>query len=104
MRHLVVISSAPSIGDGMAPLGSRQEVLASLSALNTYPESREGDVLYGPGVEFQLGPNQDPIVQMLLDVTDEDIAWLAIERIGRTLNWKFVDMATGNELAFAQPS
>ena len=35
-----------------------------------------------------------------LEVSDEGIGWLVIERIGRTLKWKFVDINTGNELAF----
>ncbi len=104
MRHLVVISNEPGSDKGMAPLGSRTEILTKLSALNTHPEATGGDVLYGPGIELFLSPQQDPILQMMLDVTDEDIAWLVIERIGRTLQWKFVDLATGNELAFATQS
>ncbi len=101
MRHLVVISNAPARDGAMAPIGSRADVLKQLSALNTYPDTPDGCVLYGPGIELHLGPGQDPILQMMLDVTDEDIAWLVIERIGRTLQWKFVDLASGNELAFA---
>lgn len=100
MRHLVVLSNEPRTDRGMAELGSRAEVTTLLARLNTHPESPAKDVLYGPGIEIQLGPDQDPIAQMLLDVTDEDIGWMVIERMGRTLRWKFVDMNTGNELAF----
>lgn len=100
MRHLVVLSAQAPTDRGMAELGSRKDVVESLSRLNTFPDSPGKDVLYGPGIEIQMGPSQDPIVQMLLDVTDEDIAWMVIERIGRTLRWKFVDMNTGNELTF----
>jgi hypothetical protein len=84
----------------MAPLGSRRQVLDRLAKLNTFPDTPDGDVLYGPGIELQLGPQQDSITQMLLDVTDEDIAWMVIERIARTLQWKFIDMNTGSELAY----
>ncbi len=101
VRHLVVIASTPAADKGMIPLGSRKQVLERLANLNTHPDTPSGDVLYGPGIEFQLGPQQESITQMLLDVTDEDIAWLVIERIGRTLQWKFVDMNTGNELVFS---
>ena len=101
MRHLVVISNAPARDGAMVAIGSRAEVLKQLSSLNTHPDTPEGNVLYGPGIELHLGLGQDPILQMMLDVTDEDIAWLVIERMGRILQWKFVDLASGNELAFA---
>lgn len=82
-------------------LGSRKSVLASLSHLNTHAECDGGDILYGPGVEFQLAPNQDPIVQMILVLSDEDIAWQVIERIGKTLKWKYVDVNSGEEMVFS---
>ncbi|MSQ91093.1 MAG: hypothetical protein EXS01_06860 [Phycisphaerales bacterium] len=98
MRVLVILPSTPSIPGGTPSLGSRASLAKSLATQNTFPESEGGDIWYGPGIEFQLAPNQDPVVQMLLVVTDEDIAWLVIERIGKLMKWKFVDINTGNEL------
>jgi hypothetical protein len=52
-------------------------------------------------VELQLPPQQDPVTQMILTVSDEDIGWLVVERMGKTLHWKFVDLNTGDELNLA---
>ncbi|MSR44478.1 MAG: hypothetical protein EXS15_03845 [Phycisphaerales bacterium] len=98
MRVLVILPSAASTNAGNPTLGSRKWLQTSLATLNIFPESAGGDIWYGPGIEFQLAPNQDPVVQMLLMVTDEDIAWLVIERIGKLMKWKFVDVNTGHEL------
>ena len=100
MRVLVVLPSVAPSERSPSSLGSRASVEKSLRVLNTQSDSQSVDILYGPGIQFQLAPNQDPVVQMLLEVSDEDIGWLVIERIGRTLKWKFVDINTGNELAF----
>ena len=101
MRQLVVLSAAPAQDRGLTALGSRKEIEKQLASLNTHPDGSGDETLYGPGIEFQLASNQDPIVQMLMMVSDEDIAWLVIERIGRTLQWKFVDINTGSELAYS---
>ncbi len=100
MRQLVVLSAAPADDRGLSALGSRKEIEGQLQRLNTGADGSGDDTLYGPGIEFQLAPDQDPVVQMLMMVSDEDIAWQVIERMGRTLQWKFVDINTGSELAF----
>ncbi len=100
MRQLVVLSAAPADDRGLSAIGSRKEVEERLARLNTSADGSGDETLYGPGVEFQLAPDQDPVVQMLMMVSDEDIAWQVIERMGRTLQWKFVDINTGSELAF----
>ena len=99
MRVLVVLPSVAPSERSPSSLGSRASVEKSLRVLNTQSDSQSVDILYGPGIQFQLAPNQDPVVQMLLEVSDEDIGWLVIERIGRTLKWKFVDINTGNEIS-----
>ncbi len=101
MRILVVLPSTSPSDRGPATLGPRAAILKNLRSMNTQPECDGGDILYGPGIEFQLAPNQDPVVQMILVVSDEDIGWLVIERIGRTLKWKFVDINTGDELVLS---
>jgi hypothetical protein len=98
MRALVVLAN----GTSSAPnLGSRKSLEERLSHMNTRPDQLGGDVLFGPGVELQLPPQQDPVTQMILTVSDEDIGWLVVERMGKTLHWKFVDLNTGDELNLA---
>jgi hypothetical protein len=98
MRALVVLAN----GTSPAPnLGSRKSLEERLSHMNTGPDQLGGDVLFGPGVELQLPPQQDPVTQMILTVSDEDIGWLVVERMGKTLHWKFVDLNTGDELNLA---
>jgi len=98
MRSLVVLAN----GTSPAPnLGSRKSLEERLSHLNTGPDRTGGDVLFGPGVELQLPPQQDPVTQMILTVSDEDIGWLVVERMGKTLHWKFVDLSNRDELSFA---
>ncbi|MBL9140406.1 MAG: hypothetical protein JNK53_00945 [Phycisphaerae bacterium] len=82
----------------LAPIGSRAHVVLSLAHCNTSPEVDGGDVLYGPGVEFELPPQQDPVIQMQLAISDDDIAWIVIMRVAREFGWKVVDPTTGREL------
>lgn len=83
----------------MAALGSRKEIVEQLSAFNTAPE-REGedDPLYGPGILISLPPMTDPVTQMLVSVTEEEIGWQVILRIAKHFCWKVVDTSSGREL------
>lgn len=56
-------------------------------------------MLYGPGIELELPPEQDPVLQMLLTVSDEDIAWSVILRLAREMQWKILDPSNGRELS-----
>ncbi len=82
----------------MVPIGSRRELLRGLARLNTAPE-REGadDVLYGPGFRIELAPGQDPVVQMLVTITEEEIGWLVLMRLAQQFHWKLLDPMTGRE-------
>lgn len=98
-RNLVILSAAPARSDGtMAPIGTRAEILASLRRLNTGPQAPGEDVLFGPGIEIEFPPGQDPVTQMLLRTNDEDLAWGVIEAISRVTHWKLLDPGTGREL------
>jgi hypothetical protein len=97
--QFVIMSREPAPEGQMAPLGSRAELLESLSALNTSPERTGEDVLFGPGLELHLPPGQDPILQMLMTVSDHDIAWIAVQEIARKLRWKILDPQTGRDFA-----
>ena len=101
-QQFVILSRKPPNASGMSPIGRRDEVLFDLSRFNTAPDSekegRNEDVLYGPGIRIELPPGQDIINQMLMTVTEEEIAWLVIMRLARSFSWKIVDPNTGREL------
>jgi hypothetical protein len=97
-RKFVILSRDEPVDGAMAPIGTRAEVMAGLAHCNTAPEVDNGDVLYGPGVEFELPPGQDPVQQMLLSISDDDIAWVVIMRVAREFGWKVLDPTTGREL------
>ena len=74
-RQFVILArAAPTEPGAMAPIGSRRDIGRKLADRNTGPESEQAhDVLYGPGIRIELTPNQDPITQMLVTVTEEEI-------------------------------
>lgn len=82
----------------MLPIGNRAQVVKDLSRFNTAPERDGEDVLYGPGIRLELPPGQDLVSQMLMTVTEEEIAWLVIMRLAKTFDWKIIDMNSGREL------
>lgn len=98
-QQYVILSRKPSSGNGLAPLGTRREVVDQLGRFNTSPERADvDDVLWGPGVRIDLPPLVDPITQMLLTVVEEEIGWMVIIRLAKHFQWKIVDTATGREL------
>lgn len=98
MNQTFVIQSPDSSSKGLAPIGSRKEIVDQLSSLNTAPERDGEDVLFGPGIRIDLTPGRDPVEQMLLTVTEEEIAFLVIMRISRICGWRIIDPETGQEL------
>ncbi len=99
-RQLVILSSDdPPQPGAMAPIGNRADVIGGLAACNTGPESPDAqDVLYGPGIRRELTPHQDPISQMLVTVTEEEIGWFVLSRLVKEFRWKLLDPNTGMEL------
>ena len=97
-QQFVILSRDEAPGEGLAPLGSRKEITSQLGPYNTAPETDDGDILYGPGIRIELPPS-DPVTQMLMTVTEEEIAWLVIMRLAKGMNWKLLDPATGRELS-----
>ena len=89
-QQFVILAREPSPDNGMAPIGSRQEILQSLSHYNTAPEQDGEDVLFGPGIRIELPPGQDPITQMLMSITEEEIAWLVVMRLAKEFHWKIL--------------
>lgn len=93
----LVITSRRQVENGLASLGSVEELIHRLSLFNTSPDQDGGDVLYGPGIRIELPP-QDPVEQMLLTITEEEIAWHVILRLAKLFEWRIIDPATGREL------
>ncbi len=96
-RQFVILSRDPASDGQLPPLGSRAQVIEGLAHCNTAPEMPGDDVLYGPGLEFELPPGQDPVRQMLMSISDDDIAWIMIMRIAREFGWKILDPQSGRE-------
>lgn len=94
---LVILSRTKTKDGSLSAIGSRAEVAYALSLCNTSADIEGGDVLYGPGIEIQLSPNQDPVLQMLFTVTDKDISQPVLKRLHQQLQWKLLDPETGDE-------
>lgn len=94
----------PPASGGMAPIGTRREIVATLRTLNTGPQTEDGhlpdteEVLYGPGIEIELPPGADPVTQMLLRLSDEDVGWDVVRAIAHRTHWRMLDPMSGREL------
>lgn len=94
-----MILSRDEASDGeMPPIGPRSEIIRDLARFNTAPENDDDDTLYGPGVRLELPPDEDPVRQMLITFTEEEIAWLVLVRLAKEFQWKILDPLTGREL------
>ncbi len=100
-RQFVILSGAESDEAGPMPaIGPRAEIVEQLARANTSAESSDvEDVLYGPGIRVELTPNQDPVSQMLVTVTEEEIGWQVLTRLINHFQWKLLDPNTGRELS-----
>jgi len=96
-EQYVILAQSEDDDGTMRPIGTREEIRAQVADFNTAPDHEGGDALYGPGFILELPP-QNPVSQMLLTITEEEIAWLVIMRLARRFNWKLLDMVSGREL------
>lgn len=97
-QQFVILSKEESINGELSPLGDRKDLVDQLGKLNTHPARPGEDILFGPGIRLELPPGEDLIKQVLLTIVEEEIAWLVIMRLARTLNWKIMDPMSGREL------
>lgn len=93
------MSRAKQVDGAPAPIGSRADIVKALSLRNTSADVDGRDILYGPGIEIELPHGQDPIPQMLLTISDDDIAWVVIMKLAKALQWKIFDPSSGRELS-----
>jgi hypothetical protein len=84
-------------------LGRLVEVERWLTQFNCARDGKEGfggamNVLYGPGVVMQLPmvDRDDPVMQLMVSLNDETIAWAVLERLCRVSGWKMMDPKTGS--------
>jgi hypothetical protein len=96
-RQYVILSRDEPTGNGLAPLGSREDIVDRLRAFHTAPESDGEDILYGPGIRIELPPGKS-VTQMLMTIIEEEIAWHVIMPLVKNLKWKLLDPVTGREL------
>ncbi|MEM1423148.1 MAG: hypothetical protein AAGH64_04000 [Planctomycetota bacterium] len=90
---------SPSTAADAVALGSAREVKELLAQFNLAEDgSSEGaGMLYGPGIIANMpmvGPD-DPVMQLLVTMQEEDMAWAVLPRVCRTLGWKMMDPRTG---------
>ena len=99
-RQFVILSSRDADeGEALPPIGPRSDIVEKLARANSSPESPDvEDVLYGPGIRIELTPDQDPICQMLVTVTEEEIGWQVLTRLINHFQWKLLDPVTGRQL------
>lgn len=99
MSKQFVIQSRTANQDGKrTSLGTRAEIIKTLSQFNTMSEVEGDNVLWGPGIRIELPPDEDPVNQMLLYIVEEEIAWLPIVRLAKQLDWSVMNIETGREL------
>lgn len=88
-------------GDNGAPrsLGPKKKVLEVLRPFNIAQDgSPEGfSSAYGPGIrlEFPFVDDNDPVIQVMVTLIEEDFAWPVLMRLSKELGWKMVDPETG---------
>jgi hypothetical protein len=97
-QQFVILSKRPDSANGLPSLGPRAELVRQLERFNTAPERQGDDVLYGPGIRLELPPEQGEVSQVLVTITEEEIAWQVIMRLLKEFEWKIVDTNTGREL------
>ena len=73
---------------------SSSEMVISICRTGSCPGE---DTCYGPGLELHLPPGQDPVRQMLMTISDDDIAWIAVINMARKFGWKILDPQSGRE-------
>jgi hypothetical protein len=83
----------------MLALGRRAEVVDTFGSFNTSEDGSTRtsgtDVLYGPGFVVEIASGQDDVMQAMIVVQDEDIAWPVLSRLCRQSGWSMTDMESG---------
>jgi|ERR1044071_3412659 hypothetical protein len=100
-RQIVLMKSRKTGGTAeMEPLGSPQEVIEALARFNTAPDGSPGGALgtltlYGPGMMVLMATTQPKVLQLMANLTDEEIAMPVLMRACKHLGWGMTDMESG---------
>ena len=99
-RQLVLTRPPVTKGDPtIVPLGSRKDVINALAVYNTAPDGSKRntgmEVLWGPGMVLEFPAAADEVGQVMITVSDEEIAWPVLQRLSKNLGWMLVDLETG---------
>ena len=96
-------ASAPA--PALAPMGTRDDVLAALAQANTAHDggpkkpNATSEFLYGPGLIAELplvrDGEQDAVTQVMVQVNDADVAWPVLSRLCKQRQWQMVDVESG---------
>jgi hypothetical protein len=111
LRSLLLVNVLPpdegeDAGDTPVPaalntmsMGSVRDIERLLSGFNTMAdgEPTTRNVLYGPGITVQLpmADRDDSVMQLLVSIVEDDIAWPTLIRICQASGWKMMDPKTG---------
>ena len=98
-RQLVLMRSESGPA-GLVSLGNAQAVREMLAPFNTAPDggprkSIGTELLHGPGMVVELPTTAPEIMQAMVTVTDDDIAWPVLSKLCKVLKWKMIDLESG---------
>ena len=98
-RRQLVLMGAERKG-AAEPLGTRKELLQTLSCFNTGPDggapSTGGtEFLYGPGMVIEVPTTTDQVTQAIASISDEDIALPVLMKLCKQLQWRMMDIESG---------
>lgn len=103
-RQLVLMNPSESpegvVTGELRPLGSLAEVQSGLARFNTASDGSERPgstmvVLHGPGIVVELPKGVDPVMQLMVTLKDDDLAFVVLWRLCRRFGWKMMDAETG---------
>jgi len=99
-RQYVLMTAQTTPGGGLSALGSAGAVKEILANFNTAPDggptkSLGTEMLHGPGMVMDIPTSTESVTQVMVSVTDEEIAWPVLSRLCKVRNWKLVDLESG---------
>lgn len=100
-KRQIVLMRSSTVAEAPKPLGSRKDVREILARFNTGIDgsppkpTSSTEVLHGPGMVVELPTTTETVVQAMVTMTDDDIAWPVLMRICQQLKWKMVDLESG---------
>ncbi|QQS08271.1 MAG: hypothetical protein IPK69_09715 [Phycisphaerales bacterium] len=99
-RRQLALARKPDESGEPTPLGTPDEIIASVAAFNTAPDGGPARstgmlLLHGPGLILELPITADTVQQVVVHMKDEDIAFPVLLRLCKTLAWQMIDLENG---------